>query len=222
MKAVACPKCQHGMEVPVAYLGKEVKCNGCGVPFVARVAPPPPSLPQAPAANIRKPVSPATGFKKRMAKACPACGKEISPKAESCPACGHPIKKQTSCITWIVLIGFLAVAMMTAIGLIGGGGRSNTPNPPDVTVSFTSHTLLVTNQGAHGWTDMTIYVNGLPTIGNNGYKWTGPAPAIGETKTVPLTSVAKDSGERFDPTRFRVTKIAVGGGGYDYATFTSR
>ena len=40
---------------------------------------------------------------------CAGCGAEISKKAKTCPHCGEPVPKETSLMTWLVLILFVIV-----------------------------------------------------------------------------------------------------------------
>lgn len=39
------------------------------------------------------------------ARACPSCGKKVSPMADKCPSCGHPahMKRETA-FAWIGLV----------------------------------------------------------------------------------------------------------------------
>ena len=44
--------------------------------------------------------------------------------------------------------------------------------------------------------------------------------APGEAITIPLTEFANyETGERFDPFRFKLTRAAIGGNGYEYEDF---
>ncbi len=51
---------------------------------------------------------------------CPACGKEISSKAEQCPGCGRKMKKPIYKKWWFWAIIVLVVAMVAAGGSSGG------------------------------------------------------------------------------------------------------
>lgn len=45
-------------------------------------------------------------------KACPECAHEVSPSAANCPKCGHPIRKRSSLVSKLVVVGLLVVAVV--------------------------------------------------------------------------------------------------------------
>jgi hypothetical protein len=66
---------------------------------------------------------------------------------------------------------------------------------------------------------VTIYVNGTPP---SGFRADGQLPAVGQTIRVPLRSFTTKSGDRFNPIAQAVTVVWIGGGGYDYESYTQR
>ena len=83
-------------------------------------------------------------------------------------------------------------------------------------ITLVGSKVFIMNQDTNDWPTVTIYVSSDPPFG---YHYTvGPVPPSREF-SIPLTEFAKDSGERFNPSAYKVTKIWIGGGDYDYMEF---
>ncbi len=83
-------------------------------------------------------------------------------------------------------------------------------------ISFADNKVQVRNLDSFDWPGINIYLNGDPLVG---YGIHIPELKSGESDTIPLTQFTKDSGERFNPETFRVVKLWIGGGDFDYVEY---
>jgi hypothetical protein len=111
----------------------------------------------------------------------------------------------------------LALIVGCALAFSLSGAAPTKLKTPAVKVANNATTLEVTNTGSEGWTDATVYLNGTPP---DGYRFTVPAPKIGEKIQIPLRNFAKKDGTRFNPSYTKVTVIWVGGGGFEFKKFS--
>lgn len=139
----------------------------------------------------------------------------MSVNAESCPSCGAKIPKKTSTFTWVVaaVLGFLLVAF-----ILGVSSEAKKPTKPiPAKIQFSDTFLYIRNAGAEDWpSGVTVYINGMPPFT---YHAQMRALAVDQSAKIFLDDFAKDNGERFDPARFKITDLWIGGAGFDYSKF---
>ncbi len=76
--------------------------------------------------------------------------------------------------------------------------------------------ISIQNEGPDNWPVVELYVNGSPPWA---HKLTIPALKKGQVLNYQLRSFTKENGERFDPYRFKLQTIWIGGNGYDYEKY---
>ena len=118
----------------------------------------------------------------------------------------------------------LAIAAMMVFALVKGQAPETataaTSRQLDVRVGWDGTSVRVTNNGPDGvGRELTIYLNGQPPLT---FRADTTVPRQGQSITVPLREFVKKDGERFNPLTHGVTEAWVGGGGYDYRSFTNR
>lgn len=82
--------------------------------------------------------------------------------------------------------------------------------------SSTANALIVRNSDDFDWGSMTIYVNGNPPFS---WKATIPPMKAGEEKRFALSDFTKDDGERFQPSRYKLTEVWIGSNAFDYSKY---
>jgi hypothetical protein len=108
--------------------------------------------------------------------------------------------------------------------ITGAQGTASTPDQVEpstpkhktvnATVRFNSTTIGVRNDDRTNWPALNVLINGIM------YRHTIAPLAPGEAVTIPLVEFANyETGERFDPFRFKLTRAALGGNGYEYEDF---
>ena len=86
-----------------------------------------------------------------------------------------------------------------------------------VDIRFNSTTLGIKNLDQTTWPALNVFINGDPPFT---YRYVIGSLKPGEAVTVALGEFAKDkSGERFDPYRFKLTKVWIGGHDFDYEAY---
>lgn len=87
----------------------------------------------------------------------------------------------------------------------------------DITAGRT--TLTVINRDEDKWEAKQLFINGMPPFT---YRlWIDPL-GPGQATIIPLSDFTKKNGERFQPDRFAVTEIWIGGNGFDYTSYRIR
>jgi hypothetical protein len=106
-------------------------------------------------------------------------------------------------------------------GIVGSISKDSKPKRPlPAKVQFNRESVYVTNLGPENWDEgIHVYINGTPP-----FTYEAKAGSLGtnETVKIALDEFSKGNGERFDPSRYRVTEMWVGGSGYDYVGFESK
>lgn len=146
---------------------------------------------------------------------CKHCGRDL---VASAPAVAPPSKPKTS------RAAMLGAALLGLIVLVGIAGQFSTPSAPSkgtqkVGVRWSGLSVQITNTGSADAAggELIVYLNGTPP---SAYKATSTMPALGESVELPLTMFVMKDGTRFNPIEKAVTTAWVGGGGYDYASYT--
>jgi hypothetical protein len=84
-------------------------------------------------------------------------------------------------------------------------------------VRFDATTLGIMNLDQTNWPALNVFINGDPPFA---YRYVIGSLAPGEAITVLLAEFSKDgSGERFDPFKFKLTKVWIGGKEFDYQSY---
>jgi hypothetical protein len=104
-----------------------------------------------------------------------------------------------------------------------GAARAGQSTPPaehktvTADVRFNATTIGIKNLDESAWPALNVFINGDPPFAYR--RVIGPL-APGEAVTVLLGEFAKDgTGERFDPYRFKLIKVCIGGNGFDYGGY---
>ena len=131
------------------------------------------------------------------------------------PSTRPPAKRTSSCAVFLLLAIIAFVVILIANQ---SGTDKKNYHTPNVSIRTSDSIVEITNAGTESWSAMTVYINGQPPFT---YKWDGPAPGVGQSKSILLREFDK-KGERFDPFKYKVTEVWVGGGGYDYSSFNTK
>lgn len=92
--------------------------------------------------------------------------------------------------------------------------RSKQEKPPPADIRIVKDAMIISNPGPGAWAEINIFVNSDPPFGY-GVRLNNVAPL--ESKAIPLREFTKPkTGERFNPSQFKVTRVWVGGSGYTY------
>lgn len=118
----------------------------------------------------------------------------------------------------LVLLSLALAASFLASAVVAADAKPADKAAPDVSILTSDTELEVTNRGTKPWPEMEIYLNEVP----EGFKYRGPAPAIGTKVLLPLVRFVDKQGLRFDPAKRSVVKIWIGGGGRDFQLFNVR
>jgi len=86
-------------------------------------------------------------------------------------------------------------------------------------ISYDDNKVRIRNMDSSDWPEMNVYINGDPLFG---YGIRIHELKSGESVTISLEQFTKDNGERFNPNNYRVVKLWIGGGDFDYVAYGSQ
>jgi hypothetical protein len=88
------------------------------------------------------------------------------------------------------------------------------PRTVNAAVRFDAANVGIKNSDSTNWPTLEVFINGSPPFS---YRYVMAPLAPGQSIVIPLNEFAKEkSGERFDPFRYKLTSIWIGGNGFDY------
>ncbi len=224
----ACPTCREQVEYDLNDSGTVVNCPNCNSPLqLPPITPTKAPRPSRPFANflirvIKSLAScptalrPSRPFANPNLRPCKDCGNQVSKNADSCPHCGAKIRR-TSFLA-LLAAGIGAVCLIAFIASLipdSSDSRQTSHKLLNATISATAIDLRVQNHDTFDWHDTQIYLNGQPGFT---YHYTLDTLKAGESVSIPLISFDND-GKRFQPLEYKVTKVWIGGGGFDYHSY---
>ena len=85
-------------------------------------------------------------------------------------------------------------------------------------MSVAAETITIKNADTRDWPALNIWLNPSGTL-HRGYEASIKPLKVAEEATYRLRDFTKNDGERFDPGKFRVKEVWIGGNGFGYTTY---
>src|SRR6185369_3341488 len=94
------------------------------------------------------------------------------------------------------------------------------PKQPSVSaqVSVAEETITIKNSDTKDWPALNIWLNPSGAF-RRGYEASIKPLKVGEDASYRLRDFTKNDGERFDPDKFRVKEVWIGGHGFGYSMY---
>jgi hypothetical protein len=125
------------------------------------------------------------------------------------------------------LLGFFAIIALAyfLFSRSGPSGAESTETGPAprvlsgvAIVPLAEDAISIRNEGPLDWPELQVFINNTFPAGL-GYSLTIPALKKGQAVRYGLRQFTKDNGERFDPSRYELKNVSIGGNGYKYEDF---
>jgi hypothetical protein len=121
-----------------------------------------------------------------------------------------------------LLVGCAGLATLAMIVSIASApGKPSTSKTYNVKLAWSALELQITNpaDSAAIGRPLTVYINGTPPFT---YRADTTMPAVGESVRIPLNEFVTKGGDRFNPVTQALTVVWIGGGEYDYQSYSTR
>jgi hypothetical protein len=119
-------------------------------------------------------------------------------------------------LTRLFSVCFAGAILFALVVFVRAGSSSPPSKTMPLTVGWSGLALSIANDDVPAGTAVTIYLNGRPP---DGYIYQGTLPAPGNTLRIPLSSFLLKDGTRFNPITHAVTRVWIGGDGYDFVAY---